>query len=39
MKFSPPTGFEALHGIAVFTPTCPVFSSAAVEMIVNAWPG
>src|SRR5580692_11247563 len=39
VNLSPPTGFEALHGIAVLTPTCPVFSSAAVETIVNAWPG
>ena len=38
VKFWPPTGFDRPHGIGAFR-SRPVFSSAAVETMVNAWPG
>ena len=38
VKFWPPTGFEGRTGSAC-SRSRPVFSSAAVETIVNAWPG
>src|SRR6266568_5194597 len=38
VKFSPPTAFDTPQGIGVFSPR-PELSSAAVETMVNAWPG